>query len=311
MASDFPTSLQFDGIAEFVAAARLGTFTAAAGELGLTKSAVARAVSRLEARLDAKLLHRTTRRLTLTSYGEAWLERCTAALDELRRGECILKLAQNSPAGRVRIDLPTAFGRLYVMPVLLRVAARCPALQLDVSFSDRMVDLVDEGIDLVVRIGDPGNSADLVARKLGVQQMVICGSAKYVAARSTPQQAADLAGHDCIAGGNSPRRMAWLLKRPDGSVIPHAVPIKHRVCDFEMMLATIKSGHGLGQLPLWMVQEDIRNGEIVTVLDGMSGGEMPIHLLWVRTPALPAKIRAVVDALVESARHFPGAASRP
>ena len=117
MSSDFPTSLQFDGIAEFAAVARLGTFTSATDELGLTKSAVARAVSRLEARLGAKLLHRTTRRLTLTSYGEAWLEHCAAALDELERGENLLKLAQNNPAGQVRIDRPTVFGRLYVMPV--------------------------------------------------------------------------------------------------------------------------------------------------------------------------------------------------
>lgn len=289
--------------------ARLGTFTAAADELGLTKSAVARAVSRLEARLDAKLLHRTTRRLTLTSYGEAWLERCVAALDELQRGESILKLAQNSPAGQVRIDLPTAFGRLYVMPVLLEVAARCPALQLNVSFTDRVVDLIDEGIDLAVRIGDPGDSADLVARKLGVDQMVICGSPAYVAARGAPRQAAELAHHDCIAGWHSARRTAWLLKQPDGSVVAHAVPIKHRVCDFEMVLATVKSGQGLALLPLWMVQDDLGSGRLVTVLDGMPADEVPINLVWARTPALPAKIRVIVDALLDSARHFPVAAS--
>ncbi|MGO4325818.1 LysR family transcriptional regulator [Cupriavidus sp. 2TAF22] len=308
MPSDFPTSLQFDGIAEFVAVARLGSFTSAADELGLTKSAVARAVSRLEARLDAKLLHRTTRRLTLTSHGEAWLEHCAAALDELQRGEDILKVAQNSPAGQVRIDLPTAFGRLYVMPVLLEVAARCPALQLNVSFTDRLVDLIDEGIDLAVRIGEPGDSTDLVARRLGVQQIVICGSPAYVAARGAPQHAADLARHDCIASWNSPRRMAWLLKQPDGSVVPHTVPIKHRVCDFEMVLAAIKSGHGLGQLPLWMAQDDIRSGHLVTVLDRMSGSEVPINLLWARTPALPAKVRVIVDALLDRARQFPVAA---
>ncbi|HTJ91715.1 MAG TPA: LysR family transcriptional regulator [Pararobbsia sp.] len=308
MSADFPTSLHFDGIAEFVAVARLGTFTAAADELGLTKSAVARAVSRLEARLDAKLLHRTTRRLTLTSHGEAWLEHCAAALDELQRGESVLKLAQNNPAGQVRIDLPTVFGRLYVMPVLLEIAAQCPALQLDVSFTDRLVDLIDEGIDLAVRIGEPGDSTDLVARKLGVQQMVICGSPAYVAARGAPRNADDLAHHDCIAGWNFPRRAAWLLKQPDGSLIPHTVPIKHKICDFEMVLATIKAGHGLGQLPLWMVQEDLTSGRLVTVLDEMSGGVVPIHLIWARTPALPAKIRVIVDALLDHAHRLPIAA---
>jgi len=110
-----------------------------------------------------------------------------------------------------------------------------------------MVDLTDDGIDidLAVRIGEPGDSTDLVARRLGVQQMVICGSPAYVAARGAPRQAADLADHDCIAGQHSPRRIAWLLKQPDGAVVPHTVPIKHTVCDFEMMLATIKAGHGL------------------------------------------------------------------
>jgi DNA-binding transcriptional LysR family regulator len=191
------------------------------------------------------------------------------------------------------------------MPVLLEVAARCPALQFNVSFTDRLVDLIDEGIDLAVRIGEPGDSTDLVARRLGVQQMVICGSPAYLAARGAPQTAADLALHDCIAGWNSPRRMAWLLKQPDGSVVAHAVPIKHRLCDFEMVLATIKSGHGLGQLPLWMAQDDISSGHLVTVLDGMSGGEVPINLLWARTPALPAKIRVIVDALLDSARQLP------
>lgn len=304
-----PTSVDFDGIAEFVAVARLGTFTAAADALGLTKSAVARAVSRLETRLGAKLLHRTTRRLTLTSLGEAWLEHCAAALDQLQRGEDILKLAQDSPAGPVRIDLPTAFGRLYVMPVLLDVAARCPALRLNVSFTDRLVNLVDEGIDLAVRIGEPGDCADLVARRLGVHRQVICASPAYVAARGMPRQAADLARHDCIAGWNSPRRMSWLLRQPDGSMVPHPVSIKHRVCDFEMVLATVRAAQGLGQLPLWMVQEDIDSGRLVTVLDGMAGGEVPINLLWVRTPVLPAKLRVIVDALLDRTHQFRDAAA--
>ena len=126
---------RFDGIAEFVAVTRLGSFTAVAAELGMTKSAVGRAVSRLEARLGSKLLHRTTRRLILTPAGEAWLEHCVAALAELDRGESALILARDAPCGEVRIDLPTAFGRLHVMPVLLEVAERYPALRLNVSFT--------------------------------------------------------------------------------------------------------------------------------------------------------------------------------
>jgi DNA-binding transcriptional LysR family regulator len=295
---------RFDGIAEFAAAVRLGSFTAAAAELGVTKSAVGRAVSRLETRLGVKLLHRTTRRLALTTAGEAWLEHCVAAMTELDRGETALKVAQNAPAGQVRIDLPTAFGRLYIMPVLLDLAARCPALLLNVSFTDRRVDLIGEGIDLAVRIGRLDDSPDLVARPLGVQRLVICGAPDYLAARGMPESPADLAHHDCIVGWRHARHVAWLLQQPDGSVRSQVVPVKHEVCDFEMMLAAVKAGRGLAQLPLWMVREDLRRGRLKTVLDGLSGGEMPVSIVWPRTSMLPAKIRVVIDAIARSAAGF-------
>ena len=297
---------RFDGIAEFVAVARLGSFTAAAAELGVTKSAVGRAVSRLEARLGVKLLHRTTRRLTLTQDGESWLEHCVAALAELDHGENVLSVAQGSPSGRVRIDLPTAFGRRFVMPLLLDVAARCPALLLNVSFTDRRVDLIGEGIDLAVRIGALEDTPNLVARSLGVQQLVICAAPDYLAARGTPHGPADLAHHDCIVGWRHAHNTAWLLKQPDGSIAPHVVPVKHEISDFEMTVAAVRAGRGLAQLPRWLVGEDIRHGRLVTVLDGMSGGEMPINVLWPRMPALPAKIRVIVDELVRNAHRFAG-----
>ncbi len=301
--------MRFDGIAEFVAVARRGSFTAAAAELGVTKSAVGRAVSRLEARLGAKLFHRTTRRLKLTPAGEAWLEHSSTAMTALERGEDALKLAQNNPSGRVRIDLPTAFGRLYILPVLLDLAARCPSLQLNVSFTDRKVDLIGEAIDLAVRIGELDDTPDLVARPLGMQRMVICGAPDYLAARGTPLSPADLANHDCVVGWQHQKQVAWLLKQPDGAVSPYGVPVKHAVCDWDMMLSAVVAGRGLGQFPTWMVAENIKRGQLVTVLDEMSGGEMPISLLWARTPTLPAKIRVVVDEIIGSVHRFAGFAT--
>jgi DNA-binding transcriptional LysR family regulator len=288
---------RFDGIAEFVAVARLGSFTAVAAEFGATKSAVGRAVSRLEARLGSKLLHRTTRRLTLTPAGEAWLEHCTAALDELDRGESALLLARDTPSGAVRIDLPTAFGRLHVMPVLLEVAERYPALNLNVSFTDRRVDLVGENIDLAVRIGNLDDSSDLLARQIGVQHMVIVGAPGYIARRGTPRSWADLKSHDCIVGRRQGNRIAWLMKQRDGATVRQAVPVKHELQDFETVLMAVKAGHGLTQLPLWMVREEVRSGDLRIVLDGLSGGELPINILWPRTRTLPARIRVIVDGL--------------
>ncbi|MCA0023944.1 MULTISPECIES: LysR family transcriptional regulator [unclassified Mesorhizobium] len=290
---------RFDGIAEFVAVVRLGSFTAVAAEMGMAKSAIGRAVSRLEARLGSKLLHRTTRRLTLTPAGEAWPEHCVAALDELERGESALALARDTPGGEVRIDLPTAFGRLHVMPVLLGVAKRYPALNLNVSFTDRRVDLIGENIDLAVRIGNLEDSTDLVARQIGVQQTVIVGAPGYLARRGVPRSWSDLAGHDCIVGRRQGNRIAWLMKQPDGSTARQAVPVKHELQDFETVLMAAKGGHGLTQLPSWMVEGDLQEGTLQIVLDGLSGGELPISVLWPQTKALPAKIRVTIDGLVQ------------
>ena len=297
-------STRFDGIAEFTAVARLGSFTAAAAELGVTKSAVARAVSRLEAHLGAVLLYRTTRRLTLTPDGRAWLEYCRAALAELEQGESALTTAQNIPSGRIRIDLPTAFGRLFVMPLLFRLTERYPGLILDVSFNDRMVDLLNEGIDLAVRIGAPDDTQDLVVRRLGVQQLLICAAPSYLAARGTPLTGSDLVNHDCIVGWQRERQAAWLLKQPDGSAVPVAISVKHRIRDFEMMRAAVRAGRGIAQLPHWLVGDDLHSGQLTTVLDLMSGAELPINALWPRTRTLPARMRVVIDEIVQNARDF-------
>jgi DNA-binding transcriptional LysR family regulator len=294
---------RFDGILEFVVVTQLGSFTAAAAELGATKSAVGRAVSRLESRLGTKLLHRTTRRLTLTPAGEAWLEHCLTALNELDRGESAILLARDTPGGEVRIDLPTAFGRLHIMPVLLDVAKRYPALNLNVSFTDRRVDLIGESIDLAVRIGKLEDSTDLVALPMGVQHMVIVGAPGYLEQRGVPRSWDDLHAHDCIVGRRQGSRIAWLLKQPDGPTVRHVVPIKHELQDFETVLMAVRAGHGLTQLPSWMVQDDVRAGALEVVLDGLSGGELPINILWARTRSLPAKMRVIVDGLARWARE--------
>jgi DNA-binding transcriptional LysR family regulator len=290
-------STRFDGIAEFVAVMRLGSFTAAASELGVNKSAIGRAVSRLENRLGTKLLHRTTRRLTLTSAGEVWFKHSTAALDELDCGESALVFAKDMPSGNVRIDLPTGFGRLRMMPVLLQVAERFPGLNLNVSFADRRVDLVSKNIDLVVRIGNLDDSTDLVARPIGVQRQVIVGAPSYLARRGVPRSRDDLKAHDCIVGLRHGKRIAWLMRQPDGSTVQQDVPVKHEFQDYETVLMGVKAGLGLTELPSWMVQDDVRSGTLQIILDGLSGGELPINILWPRTKTLPAKIRVVVDGM--------------
>ena len=203
----------------------------------------------------------------------------------------------------MRIDLPTAFGRLHIMPVLLDVAERFPALNLNVSFTDRRVDLIGENIDLAVRIGNLEDSTDLLARQIGVQHMVIVAAPNYLAKRGIPQSWAELNAHDCVVGRRQGNRIAWLMKQPDGSTARQTVPVKHELQDFETVLMAVKAGHGLTQLPSWMVHEDIRLGSLQIVLDGLSGGDLPINILWPRTRALPAKIRVIIDGLVQWGRE--------
>lgn len=293
----------FDGIREFVSAAQALSFTAAALELGVTSSAVGKSVTRLEARLGVKLLHRTTRRLVLTAEGEAYLASCLRVMDELAETQGFLTTGQQAPVGRLRIDLPAAFGRRHILPTLIDMAVRYQQLDLSVSFSERLVDIVNEGVDLVVRIGVLKDDADIVARKLGSQSLLICATPAYLQAHGTPQAPDDLLHHDCIVGWRNGTRKTWMLKDEKGQTHEHEVRVKHEVGDGEMLLNLTLAGGGLAQLPTWLVQTPVEQGLLVPVLEACAGAEMPIHVIWPRTRYLQPKVRMVVDELLALAQR--------
>lgn len=293
----------FDGIREFVSAAQSLSFTAAALELGVTSSAVGKSVTRLEARLGVKLLHRTTRRLVLTAEGEAYLASCLRVMDELAETQGFLTTGQQAPVGRLRIDLPAAFGRRHILPTLIDMAVRYQQLDLSVSFSERLVDIVNEGVDLVVRIGVLKDDAEIVARKLGSQSLLICATPTYLQAHGTPQAPDDLLHHDCIVGWRNGTRKTWMLKDEKGQTHEHEVRVKHEVGDGEMLLNLTLAGGGLAQLPTWLVQTPVEQGLLVPVLEACAGAEMPIHVIWPRTRYLQPKVRMVVDELLALAQR--------
>ena len=293
----------FDGIREFVSAAQSLSFTAAALELGVTSSAVGKSVTRLEARLGVKLLHRTTRRLVLTAEGEAYLASCLRVMDELAETQGFLTTGQQAPVGRLRIDLPAAFGRRHILPTLIDMAVRYQQLDLSVSFSERLVDIVNEGVDLVVRIGVLKDDAEIVARKLGSQSLLICATPAYLQAHGTPQAPDDLLHHDCIVGWRNGTRKTWMLKDEKGQTHEHEVRVKHEVGDGEMLLNLTLAGGGLAQLPTWLVQTPVEQGLLVPVLEAYAGAEMPINVIWPRTRYLQPKVRMVVDELLALAQR--------
>ncbi|ORM65485.1 LysR family transcriptional regulator [Pantoea rodasii] len=291
------------GITAFVTTAQHGSFTAAAERLGLTKSAVAKSVGRLEDRLGVKLFLRSTRRLSLTDEGERFLESSQSAIEILEQAEAVLTSHIIEPSGRLRVDLPAAFGRQRILPHLLKALRQFPELSLTVTFSERFVDPIEEGIDLVVRIGDLADSSGLVARRLTTQKLVICASPAYLQQYGAPEQPADINHHHCIIGLRRNQPKIWLLNNGVGDVTRLTPPPTHEFADGDAMLAAVLAGCGLSQLPLWLVGKYLATGELVEVMKPYAGGEMPVSALWPKNRQLLPKIRYMVDMLVNAAKE--------
>lgn len=293
--------IRLDGIREFVTAIDHGSFSAAALELGVTGSAIGKSISRLEKRLGVQLVHRTTRRIDLTAAGETFLATCRRVLNELQETEALLATGQQQPVGRVRVDLPTTFGRRHVAPALLKLTQRYPRLDLSISLQDRPVDLVGEGIDLAVRIGPLDDFSELVARKLGNQRLTIYASPSYLERRGTPASVDELTDHDCLVGWQRSGRPGWLVARDQGGTAYLDVRGRHELTDGDLLLAACIAGCGLAQLPSWLSAEALGSGQLREVLPELSA-TMPIHVIWQKTRHLQPKVRVAVEELERLAK---------
>ncbi len=295
---------RLSGIAAFVQAVEAGSFAHAAQRMNVTRSAVGKSIARLEQRLGVRLFQRTTRSQRLTSDGEAYYERCVRALAELDAADAALDSGRREPTGRLRVSCPVLFGRRCVAPVLVALANEHPRLSLEISFSDRVVDLVDEGFDLAVRIGDLGDSDSLAARKLGMQHMGICAAPSYLARCGAPTSAEQLRGHVGIIYGRPGERRAWRVRESDGRV--HEVHCEARLWfdDLQAIADAAIAGAGLAWLPCWMLAQYARTGELAMVMthERLLGAE--IHAVWPKTRYLPSKTRAAIDALVAQIPAF-------
>jgi len=292
------SAARLQGITVFVQVVEAGSFTAAARNIGVSKSAVGKSVATLEARLGVRLLDRTTRRLGLTSEGANFHQSCLRVLAELDEAEARAASRRQTVAGTLRVSLPVSFGRRWVMPVLHGLAREHPQLSLDVSFTDRLVDLVDENIDLAIRLGDPGNSAFLSARRLGAQDSLICGAPGYLAKRGYPTSIADLASHDCITFAQGGHRLPWRLIDADGHLVEVKVKGRHTISDGDALRDAAIDGLGLVYGSTWLLADALRQRQLKAVLLPCNVAGPPIHALWPVTRALAPKIRAAVDALV-------------
>lgn len=283
---------RFAGIRAFVQAVEAGSFSRAAQQLGLSPSSVGKAVARLEQRLDVRLFHRTTRSLSLTDEGLAFHASCVRALAELEQAENALAERRLQPAGRLRIAVPVLLGRDWVMPLLLQLAGQYPALEIEAHFSNQPVDFAEQGCDLAVRIGLLDDSASLAARQLGVQKLVVCGAPAYLEQHGRPQSPGDLAHHACIGMLREEQLESWQLR--DTSV---RIGARLRLGHLEAVKQAALAGHGLAQLPRWLVEKELASGQLQAVLEACAGPGLPLYAAWPASRAMTARLRLVIDTL--------------
>ena len=283
----------------FARVAEVSSFTQAAQVLGLPKASVSTAVQQLENQLGTRLLHRTTRRVQLTQDGQAFYERCKDLLDDVDELQAMFQQPDGTALrGRVRIDMSTGIARQLVLPALPDLLARHPLLEVELSSTDRRVDLVREGFDCVIRVG-PVAEPGLVARPLGLVRVASCASPGYLARKGTPQSLADLAQHDLVhyVSTLGTKSAGFETMGDDGSPQFHPMAGRVTVNSAEAYLGACAAGLGLIQAPLLGVRELIDRGLLVEVLPHHPAPPMPVTLIYPHRRHLPQRVRVVMDWL--------------
>ncbi|MGJ7530248.1 LysR family transcriptional regulator [Variovorax sp. GB1P17] len=285
----------------FLAVCQAGSFAKAADGLALTPSAVAKTIARLEARLQVRLFDRTTRRLSLTREGQTYQEACLRATGDIDRVEASLAQAASVPSGMLRVSLPPLYGTQVIAPALLALGERYPAMGFDISLDIERVDLLARGIDLAVRIGELPDVTGLTARRLGMQELVMCASAAYVEQHGEPATKDDLcAGHALIASAHRGQPVPWQLVDAEGRIENWSPPSRLRTDSSMLTLAAVRAGHGIGLLPRWLVADDLATGCLRTLMNEKIAGHLPIHALWLTAPVMLPRLRVAIDAIVEA-----------
>ncbi|MBS0370821.1 MAG: LysR family transcriptional regulator [Proteobacteria bacterium] len=290
-----------NGFMVFVQVAETRSFVAAGRLLGVSASAVGKSVSRLEEKLGVRLFHRSTRSVSLTAEGTLFLERSRRILAEIEAAELELSQATSAPRGRLRVSLPLVSS--LVLPVLGEFMRDYPAIELDLDFTDRLVDVIEEGFDAVVRTGEPADSR-LSARRLGVFRSMLVASPDYLARRGTPQVPADLLQHACLhyRFPNSGKLETWALRQAPGE--PELPLPTSMICNnIETRVCFALQGLGIAYLPEFAIREPLADGRLRAVLTAHVERTGVFHVLWPASKHPSPKVRAFVDFLC--ARVFP------
>ena len=289
---------RFTNLLLFTRIVEAGSLSAAARDAGLSQPTVSKQLAELEARLGAQLLQRTTRQSSLTEAGSAFYVRAKRILAELAEAESDAGDLHGSPRGTLRVGAPVAFGRLHIMPTLPAFLRRYPGLIVDLAMSDRFTDLVEDGVDVVVRIGKLSDMS-LIARHVGRSTRVSVAAPAYLAARGAPQTPKDLLQHDCIvytllATGNE-----WHFNGPSGTEVVR-VHGSFRANNADAVRQATLAGLGIAVVPTWLIADDVAAGTLRGLMPNWTPSAVDVSVLYAPTPRVAPKVRVFVDHFVEA-----------
>ncbi len=297
MVQKFANTNLLDGIAVFVGVINAGSFTAAAQSLGHSTSYVSKKITRLEKRLGSRLLNRTTRTISLTDAGRAYYQRCNQIIIDAENAERSINQLQDTPRGLLRVNAPVSIGSIYLLDYFPEFMSHFPEINLEVEFNDRMIDMIGEGYDVVIRAGEIKDS-NLIARKLFMSKSVVVAAPDYLKKKGRPDTAHELEQHDCLAYSLIPNPTVWHFVKNG----------KHTTINFnprvlgnnaELEVALIVKGTAIGRVPLFCCEKEIARGELEIILDDYEQPEIGVYAVFPHRQYLTAKVRAFVDFLVD------------
>lgn len=285
---------RIQGIRLFVRVVDLGSFSKAAAEMGVGQPAATKQVARLEDQLGSRLLHRSTHGVTPTEIGQLYYEKCRLIAHHFEEAESVAALLQSQVQGALRISTSVAFGRRVMVPLVMRFMKLNPKLQIDLSFEDRYVDLVEQGIDVAIRMGRLADST-LGARFLGINPWVVVASRDYLEQRGVPRKPADLARHDALIYSTVQGDARWMFTGSDGRMHPTAVRGPLRSNNLSALLAAARGGMGVAALPWYVAHESVKAGAVEPVLAEWKLPSQEIHAVYPSPRHLPAKVSGFVE----------------
>jgi DNA-binding transcriptional LysR family regulator len=281
----------------FVRVVEAGSFTAVAHEQNTTQPTISRQIAALEEHLGVRLLTRTTRALTLTDDGRTFYEHALRALEAIAEAEGVVGRRRGRPSGLLRLATPVVFGRLHIVPRLPAFLARFPDVAIDLTMSDSFVDLVEQGIDVAIRVGevsDPG----LVARRIGVVRRVTVAAPAYLARRPPPGRPGDLVDHECIVYTRLATGNQWSFAGPDGPVTV-AVTGRFKADNSEAVREGVLGGLGIAVIPAFAFRDEIESGAVRVLLEDFEPRRLPMYAVYPSRRFVPLKVRAVIDYLAD------------